>query len=47
MMIGKDENGKLESSSPVLCVELIVNMQQDDGVEIKMDNERKLAAIMC
>ncbi len=47
MMIGEDEDGKLEPFSPAPCVELTDNTPQEDGVENKMEDERKLPAIMC
>ena len=47
MMIGEDEDGKLEPFAPALCVELIANTPQDDGIEIKMEDERKPVAEMC
>ncbi len=47
MMIGEDMDGNLEPFAPALCVELIVNTPQGNRVEIKMEDERKLPAIMC
>ncbi len=47
MMIGEDEDGKLEPFSLALCVELIVNMPLEDRVKIKMEDERKLLALLC
>ncbi len=49
--LGKDNRwmmiGELEQFEPDLCVELIVNMSQEDGVEIIVEDERKIPAIMC
>ncbi len=47
MLIGEDDKGKLEPFSPALCVELVVNTPQEDGVEIIEDSERKLPEMMC
>ncbi len=47
ILIGEDEDGELELFAPSLCIELIVNMSQDSGVQINSEDERKMPAIMC
>ncbi len=47
MLIGEDDEGQLEPFSPALCVELIVNTPQEDGVEIIKDSKRKQPEMMC
>ncbi len=41
MMLGEDEDGELGPFAPALCVELNLNMPQEDGVEIVLEDERK------
>ncbi len=47
MLIGEDEDGELEPFAPDLCIELIVNIPQDSGVQINAEDEKKMPAIMC
>ncbi len=47
MLVGEDEDGEFEPFAPTLCIELIVNMPQDSGVQINSKDEIKMPAIMC
>ncbi len=47
MIIGEFEDGELELFATALCIKLIVNMPQDSGVQINIEDERKMPAILC
>ncbi len=47
MLIGEDEDGKLEPFAHAFNIELIVNMPQDSGDQINAEDERKMPTIMC